>query len=303
MDWTKVFFSWDVLSATLRVMAPILLVAMGALISNQAGIINIGLEGLMLIGAFAGFLFNHLFGSCLLGLVGAMVATSAFALIFGVFVIKFKANALVAGVAINLLGAGLTVYLMSIIFGVKGFITSDNLQPIPKVDFPFIQNDSILGKVFDNQSLIIWIALLLVFAMHILLNYTRFGYHVRGAGQNPGALSTCGINVDRLGFQTLIIQGMLIGLGGAYLSTGYLEQFVQNMTSGRGYIALAAVTFGANMPIGVFGATMLFAFIETLSTRLQSIGFPSYFAQMMPYVITILVLAITAYRKLRKRCI
>lgn len=300
MEWTRVFFSWEVLTATMRVMAPILLVGLGALIANQAGVVNIGLEGLMLIGCFAGFSFNQLFASFLMGMLGAMVCTMACAMLFGVFVIKLKANQLVAGVAMNLLGDGLTVYLMSTIYGVKGFITSERLQPIPTVNFSLLRDDSALGRVIDNQSLMVWLALAMVLVMFVLLNYTRFGYHVRAAGQNADALGACGVNVERVRFVSLMLHGMLIGLGGCYLSTGYLSQFVQNMTSGRGYIALAAVTFGGNMPLGVCGATALFALIETLSTRLQSVGFPSYFSQMMPYVVTIVVLAITAYRKLRK---
>lgn len=301
MSMLQTLFGPEMFAATLRVTIPLLLVALGGLLTKQAGIENIGLEGLMLIGCFSGFVVNYYTSNWVAGLIGGMVFTTLTALLFGLFVISLRAHEIVAGVAINMLGLGLTTYLLRAIFGVKGSFTDPRIQGIPTLDFGFLEGIPVIGTIFNKQSIMVWVGLACVIIIQFMLYHTRFGYYIRASGENPQALATSGISVPKIRYSTVLIHGMLCGLGGAYLSTGYLTQYVENMSAGRGFIAMAAIAFGGAKPLRVFFAAILFAFVESLSNRLQLVDVPSYFALMIPYVVTIVVLAITSWREKQKR--
>ncbi len=300
MPFLQTLFGPEVFAAALRVMVPLLLVSLGGLLTKQAGIENIGLEGLMLIGCFSGFVVNYYTSSWIAGLIGGVVFTTLTALLFGVFVISLRAHEIVTGVAINMLGLGVTTYLLRAIFGVKGAFTDPRVQGIPTLDIGFLKEIPVIGTIFHKQSIMVWIGLALVFAVHFMLYHTRFGYYIRAAGENPQALATSGVSLLRTLYMTVLIHGVLCGLGGAYLSTGYLTQYVENMSAGRGFIAMAAIAFGGAKPLRVFFSAILFAFVESLSSRLQLVQVPSYFALMVPYVVTIVVLAVTSWREKQK---
>lgn len=301
MSELHIIFSPEVLSTTLRMMAPLLLVALGGAMTKQAGIENIGLEGLMLIGCFSGFAVNYYTQSWLWGLVGGMFFTMLASLLFGFFVISLRAHEIVAGVAINSLGLGLTTYMLRTMFGVKGSFMDPRVQTIPNFHIGFLDHIPLLNKIVNNQSIIIWIAIIMVLLMHVFFYHTRFGYYMRASGRNEEALATSGVNVIKVRYITVLLHGLLCGLGGAYLSTGYLTQYVENMSAGRGFIAMAAIAFGAAIPLRILGATLLFAFVESIASRLQSVNVPSYFALMIPYVVTIIVLAVTSYRAAHRK--
>lgn len=301
MDVLHVLFSLSTIAATLSMAVPLLFVSMGGLLTKQAGIEDIGLEGLMLIGCFSGFAINYFTHSWVMGILGAMIFTTLFSLLFGVFVISLHAHEIVAGVAINVMGSGLTTYLLRAIFGVKGSFTDPRVVAIPQISFDFLKNIPWLDKIINGQSVLLYVALLLLFLINYMLYSTRFGYYIRAAGENEKALASAGVNVVKIRYLTILLHGALCGLGGVFLSTGYLTQYVENMSAGRGFIAMAAYAFGMAMPMRVFGSVMLFAFVQSLSNQLQICGYPSYFTNMIPYFITVVVLAATSYYNLKKK--
>lgn len=300
MDTFNVLISSSTFAATLRMAIPLLLVSLGGLLTKQAGIENIGLEGLMLIGCFSGFLINYYTESWIIGLLGAMLCTILFALLFGLFVITLRAHEIVAGVALNVMGGGLTTYLLRTIFGVKGTFSDPRVVSIPEVRLDFLKGIPWLHTIISGQSILLYISVAILLVLDYMLYSTRFGYYIRAAGENEKALASAGVNVARIRYAALLLHGALCGLGGAFLSTGYLTQYVEDMTAGRGYIAMAAIAFGMAMPKRVLGSVLLFAFVQSLSSRLQICGYPSYFTDMIPYFITVVVLAATSYRSMKR---
>lgn len=287
-------------AATLRMAIPLLLVSLGGLLTKQAGIENIGLEGLMLIGCFSGFTINYYTSSWAMGLLGAMLCTILLSLLFGLFVISLRAHEIVAGVALNVLGTGLTTYLLRAIFGVKGSFTDPRVMSIPEIDLDFLKGIPWLHQIVSGQSVLLYISIVILLVLDYMLYSTRFGYYIRAAGENEKALASAGVNVAKVRYITLLLHGALCGLGGAFLSTGYLTQYVEKMSAGRGYIAMAAIAFGMAMPKRVLGSVLLFAFVQSLSNRLQICGYPSYFTDMIPYFITVVVLAVTSYQSVKR---
>lgn len=300
MEILDILITPSTFAATLRMAIPLLLVSLGGLLTKQAGIENIGLEGLMLIGCFSGFTINYYISSWVLGLVGAMLCTIVLAMLFGLFVISLRAHEIVAGVALNVMGAGLTTYLLRAIFGVKGSFTDPRVVSIPEVNLDFLSGIPWLHDILSGQSILLYISIIILIALDYMLYSTRFGYYIRAAGENEKALASAGVNVARIRYLTLLLHGALCGLGGAFLSTGYLTQYVEKMSAGRGYIAMAAIAFGMAMPKRVLGSVLLFAFVQSLSNRLQICGYPSYFTDMIPYFITVVVLAATSYRSMKR---
>lgn len=301
MDILDVWITPSTFAATLRMAIPLLLVSLGGLLTKQAGIENIGLEGLMLVGCFSGFTINYYTSSWMMGLMGAMVCTILCALLFGVFVISLRAHEIVAGVALNVLGTGLTTYLLRAIFGVKGSFTDPQVMSIPEVRLEFLKEVPWLYDIVSGQSILLYISIIILILLQYMLYSTCFGYYIRASGENERALASAGVSVARVRYITLLLHGALCGLGGAFLSTGYLTRYVEKMSAGRGYIAMAAIAFGMAMPKRVLGSVLLFAFVQSLSNRLQICGYPSYFTDMIPYFITVVVLAATSYRSGKKR--
>lgn len=291
-------FNTGLLAPSLRLATPILLAALGGLYTQQAGVLNIALEGNMLIGAFAGAAVAYATGNAWLGLLGAVLASMLLAAVFGLFSIRLRADLVVAGIAINLLAAGATLVLMQRFFDTKG-----NFSPgtrLPDVRLRFLADVPVLGDLFQRQNVLVYAGLLLVVTAHIVLYQTPFGLRVRSVGESPEAAATAGIPVRRVQFATVLISGALCGMAGANLSLGYLSQFTANMTSGRGYIALAVQTFGNATPIGTALASLFFGFADALSVRLQSRGQLAQYTQfvlMIPYIATILALVLVARRR------
>ena len=198
------------------------------------------------------------------------------------------------------MGLGLTTYLLRVIFGVKGAFSDPRIVSIPTVKFDFLDGNKMLSTIFSGQSILLWVVILLAVFIHLFLYKTRFGSYIRAAGENPNALASAGVNVTKVRYLSVLMHGALCALGGAYLSMGYLTQYVENMTAGRGFIAIAAIAFARAIPSRVIFSVLLFAFVESIANRLQSVNVPSYFALMLPYIITIVVLAITSFRKKKK---
>jgi general nucleoside transport system permease protein len=268
------FFNISMLYSTLRAATPLIITAIAGLTAERSGIINIALEGKMLMGAFSAVVVSYYTGNPWLGVLGAIIAGGLMALMHGVVSIKYKANQVVSGTAINILAGGLTVFLLQIIFGVAG--TSPQVRKLP---------------AWGPFHPIVYFAIILVAIAHYVLYYTAWGLRVRAIGEHPSAADTVGINVIRMRYFCVVISGMLAGLAGAALSIGDLNVFVKGMTSGRGFIALAAMIFGKWTPLGALGASLLFGYSTALQMGLQGRGIPTEVVQMIPYVFTMIALA------------
>lgn len=289
-----------ILETTLRLLPSILLAGYGGLITKRIKLVNLGLEGFMLIGAFIAVVISYYTGSAFIALIVTCIICGMMGLLFAVFNLRYKANNIIISVAINMFALGITKYFLSLLFGAKGAFSSPKIVGFPTINLPFLANIPILGA-FSNQSIILYISLGLVFVMQIFLFRTKMGLRVRATGPNPMAVETAGVNVYRLKCLVVTTSGILCGMGGAYLSLGQLTMFTDNMTNGRGFVAMAASNFGNAMPIGTFLGASLFGFTDAVTMKAQLYGFPPQLIQMLPYIVTILTLVAVALYKRRKR--
>lgn len=289
-------FDLALLASTIRLVAPILLAALGGLFTQRVGIFNVALEGLMLIGAFFAVAGTFWTGEPLAGLALAVVAALLVALVFGLVVVDLGGDAIVAGLAVNLLALGLTTYLVKPVFGVQGSYYDPSLRGLSTIDVPIVDTVPVLGTVLSGHSPLVYAAFGLALATHVFLFRHPYGVRVRAIGENPVAAAAVGIDVRRTQYLMVALSGILCGLAGAQLSISLVHQFVQGMTAGRGFIALVAVIFGRANPLGVLAASLLFGFAYALTLRLQGAGIPPQFVAMLPYLATIGVLVVLAVR-------
>jgi simple sugar transport system permease protein len=274
----------SILSATLSWATPLTYAALGGLFSERSGVTNIGLEGMLLAGAFFGVVGSDKFGSWELGLVCAAVAGACFALLHAVLSIHLRADQIISGTAINFLALGVTSYFFVQTYGASGSPGSISRIPDVRLDF--------LGNVFGQLNLMIWLSFLLLVVAHVTLFHTPLGLRIRAVGEFPAAAESAGISVYATRYTAVVVSGMLAALGGAYLSIGYLGSFNENMSQGRGFIALAAVIFGNWRPFGAFAAAVLFGGSTALAFRLaQPWGSASVLFQTLPYVLTLIAVA------------
>ncbi len=267
---------------TIRIAIPYLLAAAGGVISERVGVIALGLEGMMLAGAFGAVLGSYYGGSAWVGLACAMLAGVIVALIMALCTLRYRADQVVVGIAVNLLVIGATRFFLRLSF--------DSASNSPRVD-GFGGEGSGLGVMASFSNPIVWIGLLALPVLGWLLFRTPFGLRVRAVGEKPEAAATLGVPVRSLQLRGLLLCGILASLGGAYLALDQ-HQFTDSMTAGRGFIALAAIIFGRWMPLRVAAACLLFAAAETLQIQLQGAQLvPSQFVELIPYVLTIVALA------------
>jgi len=291
-------FVINVLYSTLRVSTPLILAAMAGALSKQVNLLNIALEGLMLFGAFAGVVFAAQFSNTWLGLLAAVLLALALSAVFALFVIDLHVNLIVAGLAINILALGLTAYLLTVVFNTRGAFIPDNVQPLPVWDIPIIKDVPVLGRILSGHGVLVYFSWLMVFMTSLLLYKTPFGLHLRAVGKHKEAALTAGIAVRRVEYASILLGGILAGLAGAQLSIGDLTLFTDNMTNGRGFIALAAVFFGNGAPGLTAVGCLLFGMFEALQFRVQVMsGFSPQLLQMLPYLIVVIILVLISVRK------
>jgi ABC-type uncharacterized transport system permease subunit len=288
MDWT-VLQNSDFYAGILRTATPLALAAMGGVITERSGVTNIGLEGIMLVGAFFGAWISYSSGNAWLGLLAAVLFGSLVAFVHGVVSIAFRADQIISGVAVNLIGTGLTSFLYAT-YAANGFSA---MPGIPSVTIPVLSGIRGVGPVLGTQNTIVYVMLVLIVVVHVLLFGTTLGLRIRAVGEQPRAAETVGINVFLVRYLCVTLSGALAGLGGAYLSLGPTQDFNFDMTAGAGFIALAAMIVGKWTPIGAFAACLLFGFgqqIQTSGLVLQP-SFSANLVQIAPYVITLVAVA------------
>jgi len=287
--------------AILRVMTPILFASIGVAITTLSGAVNISLEGTMLISAFFGVIVSAFTKSLILGFLAGILAGVALSSILSYFHLKLKADIILAAIALNLFASGLTVFLLYIFAKDKGTSSSLRSLVFPSIEIPILKDIPIVGEIFSGHNILTYVALLSVLIFYILIFKTPLGLRIRAVGQNPDAASSVGINVNKIKFYALILSGFFGALGGLYLSMGYVSWFARDMTAGRGFIAIAASNLGANLPLGVFLASILFGILNTIAIYLASLQVPSEFIQMIPYIATIITLAIYSIQASRRK--
>jgi general nucleoside transport system permease protein len=277
------------LAAALRYATPLTFAALGGVTSERAGVVNIGLEGMMLTGAFFGAWGADVTSSWLGGVVIGLLAGGLLGLVHAVFAVTLRADQIVAGTAINFLAVGITGFLYIKAYGEQG--TPDDLPAIPDVHLP-IEWIPFVGEALADLNLMIWLGLILVALMSVYLFRTAQGLRLRSVGENPLAADTAGISPIKVRYYAVITSGSLAALGGAFLSIGFVHSFSQNMTAGKGFIALAAVIFGKWKPGGALAAALLFGFSSALAQRLPVFS-PSTATlfQALPYVLTLIAVA------------
>ena len=295
-------FNLLLLQNTLRTATPVVLCALGCLMTERVGIMNIGVEGMMLMGAFFAVLGSYLYGSWMMGIVFVVVLGVLLGLFYYLFSIKFKSDEFVIGVALNILAGGLTVFLLRTLFGVKGSFSGPGIVPLPTIDIPWLENIPVLGTILSGNTLLVYVSWILVFLCWLLLYKTPLGFHLRASGEAPEALRASGVNPDRMKMLASVLCGVLASLSGAHLSLGYLTMFSENMSASRGFVAVACVIFGGGNPPRVFLAALLFGFIDALGLRLQKY-IPSDITAMAPYVVTVVMMVVVVLMKRRKKAI
>lgn len=292
-------FSAAFLASILRVATPILLPSLGALLSDRAGVINIGLEGMMLGAAFTGVYVSAKTGDLLLSLFAGLLVAVIMALLLGFFHLNLKGDLILSGIALNLFGAAGTVAVMYELTGDRGNTASLASLRMPFIQLPeSINNIPIIGTfiygVFNNQNIMTWVAFISVGVVWYFMYRTPIGMHLRAVGENAEASASVGIRVRRVRYLALILSGIFAGLGGLHLSMGYLNLFQRDMTAGRGYIALAAPALGGGHPVGTMIAAVIFGFFDAFGIRVGTLEIPSNLPQMIPYIATVMGLVIYA---------
>jgi simple sugar transport system permease protein len=284
-------FTWSALAAaTLRYATPLLFGALGGVVSESAGVINVGLEGMMLMGCFWGVYGADVLGWWGWGLIVAMIAGGVLALLHGVLSIHLRANQIVSGMGINFLALGITGYFLEYHYGPNG--TPLTISQVPNVHLPLIQHVGFFGGAIGDANLLTWVGLALVPALTFFLFRMKWGLRLRSVGEKPRAADTVGLPVLRIRYAAVMASGMLAALGGAYLSVGFVGSFTNDMTDGRGFISLAAMIFGKWRPWGALWACLLFGFGNAMSDRVSSVN-PTLgtLFEALPYVLTLIAVA------------
>lgn len=279
----------DLISASV----PIILACMCAVISRQVNIINIAAEGIIMFGSFFAVAVSYFTGSWLLGVLAAVLLGVLISAFMGLAYLKYDVNIFVLGLCVNMLGVACTRFLLQVIFNTSGNLVSDRIVPIPKINLPFFADNPVLKSLFSGYTITELLVIPLVAILWFLLYKSTWGLQLRAVGLNEMAAFTSGISIDRKKLTALLLSGACAGLAGAHLSLGYSCMFIENMSGGRGYMGTAAMQFGNANPLWAAVGCVLFGASNSIANRLTPYGIPNQFVTMIPYVITIVVLAVS----------
>jgi len=288
------FFDQAVLGIT-----PILLAALAGTLSERVGLFNIALEGQMLVGAFAAIAGSHFGGTLQAGVLAAITAGALFSGLLAVGSALLRGNDIVIGISLNLLAAGLTSFLLRTLFGVSGTYSDSAMSGLPRLTVPGVASLPLVGPALGHQNALVYLSWGLVAIIAVFLTRTPWGLRLRGIGEQPAAAVALGANATVYRFLVTLIGGALCGLAGLQLSLGSLTLFSENMTAGRGWIAVAAVMLGRARPLYVAAACVLFGLSDALGLRLQGEGLPNQLTDSAPYIVTLAALVIAGLRQRR----
>lgn len=287
MGGLESIFSMEMILSTLRMAIPLVLASVGGTLCERSGIINLGIEGMMLSGAFGAVFGTHLTGSPWFGVLFALLVGGMFGILHAVMCVQFKTNQSVSGIGINVLVSGLTIVLTRAVWKSDGM--SGQVEKLPSFSVPVLKDLPVLGALFTKQSPYLLMTALIVAGAWFVMYRTKAGLRLRSIGDHPQAAETVGINVSKYRYVAVTVCGMLCGLGGGYLSIVQSNLFVKDMVAGRGFMALAAMILGGWNPVGALLASIVFAFAQALRINLK-VQIPNQLMLMLPYFITLLVL-------------
>ena len=279
--------SFQFVAMWLRVATPLIFTSMGAVICEKSGVVNLGLEGIMLSSALAGVMGSAFSGSLVVGVLTGLAMGLALSAVFAYFHLVLKANAVLCGTAINTFAGGFTVFMLEITTGEKGNSSSLKSLAFGSWEIPVVKDIPVIGELLSGHNVLTYFAFVMVGIIWYLLYKTPIGLRIRAVGENENAINSVGISVKRVRFFAIMLCGVMASFGGMYLSMGYLNMFVRDMVAGRGFISLAANAMGQATPIGTMLSALVFAFFDGLSNILQLLKIPSEFVQMLPYAATI----------------
>ena len=303
MSDLSTIFNIGLLQNTLRTATPVVLAALGCLMTDHVGMTNIGVEGMMLIGAFSAVMGSWVCGSWVMGLVFALTIGLLLGQFYGVFVIKFKSDEFIIGVALNTFAAGVTTFLLRTLTGQSGTFHAPegNLSTLPRLSAEWLNKIPVIGELLNNNTLLVYVSWIFVFLCWLMIYRMPVGFWLRASGEHPESLRSAGRSPEKMQYLASLLCGMLSALAGAHLALGYLSTFSENMSNSRGYIAFACVIFGRANPPKVFLAALLFGFIDALGMRLQSVGISSALTSIFPYIGTVLMMVLVVWRTERRK--
>jgi len=287
-------------NSILRATTPILFATLAAGVAAKAGICNMALEGMLLFCALFGVIFSNLTGSWVVAILLTMICGGMIGLILAFFILNLKTDEILAAIAINLTATGGTVLLLLAFSGDRGSSTFSTV-PAPSVEIPLVGSIPFLGEILSGRNVLTYLSILMVIVMHLFLYKTPLGLKIRAVGENKNAAESVGISSRKIQYIALIISGVLCSLGGYFLSGGYMNAFTKDMQAGRGFIALAASSMGADTPIGGFLVALLFGSSNAVGNQLQLTNIPVELIQMIPYATTLIGLAVFSYIVMKRK--
>lgn len=305
--WLLAVLPRSVIQSSVRLATPFILGALAALLASRAGVLNLAIEGKMLLGAFLGVVVLYqpdlATGGAVInplwGVLAATIAGGILGLVFAVLYLQIRINLVILALALNLMVAEGTVYFMRVRFGAFGTLAHPSITGLPTLNIPLIQDIPFIGTLLSGYNVIVYLSWLMVLLIWVVLYRTQFGRHIRAVGENKAAAESVGINVTRVQIFALTLSGMLAGMAGAFLSLGVLSQFLENMTAGRGWIALTVAIFAINRPLPAFLTALFFGLAEALALymgRIPEVPIPPNLLQMFPQVATLGALILVALR-------
>jgi simple sugar transport system permease protein len=292
----------DIAFSAIRISTPLIFAALGGLLTYQAGILNIALDGFLIVGAFASIAVAYATGSLVLGILAGILSATVLAGLLALFNLRFRAHIFIAGIAVTFMAYGLTALLLQGVLGQEGVFSSASIPTFPRIEIPLVKDLPVIGPLVSGHTLLVYLSYLAVPIVAWFLYRTPWGLRVRIVGEAEGAAAAAGVKVDLIKFQTMVLSGAFCGLAGAYLSLGYVSLFAKQMTNERGLIALAAIFFAKGNPYWTAAVALLFGTATALSVRLPQVtGAAPQLLQLIPYVVTVLALVVVGIRTSRLR--
>jgi simple sugar transport system permease protein len=291
----------NILHTTLRMTTPIALAALGGLYGHRAGVLNVALEGMMLSSAFISVIASYATGNIFIAILAGVFSSFVLGLLFSFFGITMKGNLTIVGLAINTLVTGASAFILQTVFGQRGTFSNDRIVGLKELDIPILRNIPIVGDILNKHTPIVYVSLILLVVVHYILYHSKLGVYIRTVGEKEEAAESVGLNVNRIKYISILIGSLLCGLGGINIALENVTMFVEDMTGGRGFIALAAIYSGRGTAVGTYLFSLLFGFADAAQIRLQNLNIPGAFVQMIPYISIIVVLTVIGISKKRKK--